>query len=80
LVDGGKQSYATFSPDSKKAGFARDNNLFIKDLESNILLPVTSDGKKNEIINGCADWVYEEELSLTKSFFWSPNGKKIAFL
>lgn len=80
LADGDKQSYATFSPDSKKVGFVRNNNLFIKDLETNHLIQVTKDGKKNEIINGFADWVYEEELSLSKSFFWSPDGSKIAFL
>ena len=80
LVEGDKQSYATFSPDGSKVGFVRENNLYIKDLESNELITITSDGKKNEIINGFADWVYEEELSLSKSFFWSPDGNKIAFL
>ena len=80
LVDGDKQSYATFSPDGKKVAFVRDNNLYIKDLESDLLTAVTSDGRKNEIINGFADWVYEEELSLSKSFFWSPEGKYVAFL
>ena len=33
----------------------------------------------NQIINGATDWVYEEEFGLTKAFFWSPDGKKIAF-
>lgn len=80
LVEGDKQSYATFSPDGSKVAFVRDNNLYIKNLVNNELFPVTTDGKKNEVINGFADWVYEEELSLSKSFFWSPDGRKIAFL
>lgn len=80
LVGGDKQSFATFSPNSSKVGFVRDNNLYIKDLKTDELIAVTSDGNKNEIINGFADWVYEEELSLSKSFFWSPDGSKIAFL
>ncbi len=80
LVDGDKQSFATFSSDGKKVAFVRNNDLFIKDLASNELITVTSDGKKNEIINGMADWVYEEEFSLSKAFFWSPDGNKIAFL
>ncbi|MCK5369956.1 MAG: DPP IV N-terminal domain-containing protein, partial [Cyclobacteriaceae bacterium] len=54
LVEGDKQSYATFSPDGSKVGFVRENNLYIKDLESNELITITSDGKKNEIINGFA--------------------------
>ncbi|MDR0421361.1 MAG: S9 family peptidase, partial [Prevotellaceae bacterium] len=33
----------------------------------------------NEIINGHADWVYEEEYELTQAFEWSPDSKKIAF-
>lgn len=80
LVDGDKQSYATFSPDGKNVAFVRENNLYIKDLSTDKFITVTTDGKKNEIINGFADWVYEEELSLSKSFFWSPDGKMIAFL
>ncbi len=80
LVEGDKQSFATFSPDGMKVGFVRDNNLYMVDLSNNQLTAVTSDGNKNEIINGFADWVYEEELSLSKAFFWSPDGSKIAFL
>lgn len=80
LTDGDKQSYATFSPDGSKVGFVRDNNLYIKNLMTNELIAVTNDGKKNEIINGLADWVYEEELSLSKAFFWSPDGGKIAYV
>jgi len=80
LIDGNKQSYATFSPNGSNVAFVRDNNLYIKNLSDNGLVAVTSDGKKNEIINGYADWVYEEELSLSKSFFWSQDGKKIAYL
>ena len=80
LAEGDKQSYATFSPDGSKVGFVRENNLYVKNLLTNELVAITSDGKKNEIINGFADWVYEEEFSLTRSFFWSPDGNKIAFL
>ncbi|MCK5104806.1 MAG: DPP IV N-terminal domain-containing protein, partial [Cyclobacteriaceae bacterium] len=79
LAEGDKQSYATFSPDGSKVGFVRENNIYVKNLRNNELIAITSDGKKNEIINGFADWVYEEEFLLTRSFFWSPDGNKIAF-
>jgi dipeptidyl-peptidase-4 len=75
----GRQSYATMSPDNSKVAFTRDNNLFYKDLTSNSETAVTSDGKFNFIINGSTDWVYEEELYLTKAFAWSPDSKKIAY-
>jgi len=79
LSNNGKQRLATFSPDGRKVAFVRDNNLFIKDLESDTEKQITSDGLKNNIINGATDWVYEEEFSFSKAFFWSPDGNKIAF-
>ncbi len=75
----GRQSYATLSPDNSKVAFTRDNNLFYVDLGSNEEITVTTDGKFNHIINGSTDWVYEEELYLTKAFEWSPDGKRIAY-
>lgn len=75
----GKQQYATFSPDATKVAFMRDNDLYINDLSSGNEIRITHDGKYNYIINGGSDWVYEEELSFAKAFFWSPDGKKIAF-
>ena len=75
----GKQSFAEFSPDGKKVSFVRENNIFIKNLESGIETQVTFDGKANEIINGATDWVYEEEFSYTRAFYWSPDSKKLLF-
>jgi len=74
-----KQMYATFSPDGSKVGFIRDNNLFYTDLNSGEEIQVTHDGKYNQIINGGTDWVYQEEFSFTRAFFWSPDSKQIAF-
>ena len=77
---GSKQTYADFSPDGIKVAFVRDNNLFIKDLNSGEEQAVTNDGKQNEIINGASDWVYEEEFALTRAFFWSPDSRNLAYL
>lgn len=75
----GRQAYATLSPDNLKVAFTRDNNLFYVDLINNKEIQVTDDGKRNSIINGSTDWVYEEELSLTKAFDWSPDSKNLAY-
>lgn len=75
-----KISLATFSPDEKKVAYVKENNLFSKDLESGETRQITHDGKTNEIINGMADWVYEEEFGKTKAFAWSPNGDQLAFI
>ncbi len=79
LSENGKQRLADFSPDGNLVAFVRDNNIFIKNLSENTEKQITFDGKKNAIINGTCDWVYEEEFGFTKAFFWSPDGNKIAF-
>ena len=79
LSEGGKQRLAEFSPDASKVAFVRDNNLFIKDLASNKESQITTDGLDRNVINGTTDWVYEEEFSFTKAFYWSPDGSKIAY-
>lgn len=79
LSPNGRQSYATVSPDNKNVAFVRDNNLFFVKLVNMSENQVTKDGEKGRIINGSTDWVYEEELYLTKAFFWSPNSEKLAY-
>lgn len=75
----GKQRLADFSPDGTKVAFVRENNLYLKDLASGAEKQLTEDGLDGHIINGTTDWVYEEEFGFTKGFFWSPDGKKIAY-
>ena len=70
----------TFSPDSKKVAYAKNNNLFMLDLITNLTTQVTKDGKYNHIINGTTDWVYEEEFGFVRAFEWSNDSKFIAFL
>lgn len=79
LSAGGKQSYATFSPDGSRVAFARENNLFYTDLADFSEHQVTDDGKKNSIINGSTDWIYEEEFNLIVGFYWSPDSKKLLY-
>ena len=70
----------TFSPDGKKIAFARDNNLFVYDIASKQITAITSDGKKNSVINGITDWVYEEEFAFVRAFDWSKDSKKVAYI
>ena len=74
-----KVMYADFSPSGDKLAYVNSNNLFVKDLSNGKTIKITTDGELNQIINGATDWVYEEEFGLTQAFFWSPDGKKIAF-
>ncbi|MFV8327609.1 S9 family peptidase [Flavobacterium sp. ZS1P14] len=70
----------TFSPDGKKIAYAKENNLYVYDLASKKSIPITTDGKKNNIINGITDWVYEEEFAFVRAFDWSSDSKKVAYI
>ena len=70
----------TFSPDASMVAYVFDNNLYIKTLATDEEIQITADGKKNEIINGVTDWVYEEEFAFVRAFDWNKTGTKIAYL
>ena len=74
-----KVRYPTFSPDGTKVAFVFENNLYIKDITNGKENQITFDGKKNNIINGASDWVYEEEFKLVRGFEWSGDSRTIAF-
>ena len=69
-----------FSPDGKKIAYVKENNIYIYDVASKTNSQITTDGKKNEIINGITDWVYEEEFAFVRAFDWSKDSKKIAYI
>jgi dipeptidyl-peptidase 4 len=70
----------TFAPDGKKIAYVKENNIYIYDITSKTNNQITTDGKKNAIINGITDWVYEEEFAFVRAFDWSKDSKKLAFI
>ena len=72
----------TYSPDSTKLAFTRDNDLYVVDIASGKETRLTFDGS-DVILNGYASWVYYEEIlgrpSKYRAFWWSPDSKKIGF-
>ena len=72
----------TYSPDSTKIAFTRDNDLYVVDIASGDETRLTFDGS-DVILNGYASWVYYEEIlgraSRYKAFWWSPDSRKIGF-
>ena len=81
LSDGGPQQTPVFSPDGNQIAFVRDNNIFlVKLLYDNAESQVTKDGKRNEVLNGIPDWVYEEEFSTNSSMVFSADSKQIIWI
>lgn len=78
LSEGSNQQVATWSPDSKRIAFVKDNNLFVYDGTKET--QITHDGKFNEVINGIPDWVYEEEFSFNRAFAWNADGTSIGWI
>ena len=79
VSNGGKQQVPAFSADNNKIAFVRGNNIFYRDLITGKEIQVTTDGQQNVIINGIADWVYQEEFAFVQAYQWSPDGKYIAY-
>jgi dipeptidyl-peptidase-4 len=63
-----------------RTNYAFENNLYVYDFISGATVQITSDGKKNQIINGITDWVYEEEFAFVKAYDWNASGTKIAYI
>jgi dipeptidyl-peptidase-4 len=80
LVSEQKIQEPTFSPDGTKVAYVFENNIYYKNLTTGNVTQVTTDGKKNEVINGVTDWVYEEEFAFVRAFEWNKTGTKIAYI
>ncbi|GAA4009425.1 S9 family peptidase [Hymenobacter fastidiosus] len=70
--------FAKFSPDGKHVAYVSEHNLYVEDLASSAIKPLTTDGTLT-LINGTFDWVYEEELDARDGFRWAPNSQSLAY-
>ena len=71
---------AFFSPDSRMIAFVHDNNIYLKKLDYNTQVAVTTDGKKGEIINGATDWTYEEEFGVTQLMAFTSDNTALCYI
>lgn len=78
--NGDKMALAHWSPDGSRIAFVLENNVYIRDVESQSVHQITSDGG-DQMFYGRPDWVYEEEIfSGANALWWSRNGKYLGFL
>lgn len=70
--------FAKISPDGKSVAYVSKWNLYVEDLATGAVKPLTTNGTR-KLINGTFDWAYEEELACRDGFQWSPDSKHISF-
>ncbi len=70
--------FAKFAPDGARVAYVRGGNIYVEDLSTQGITPLTTDGGEF-VVNGTSDWVNEEEFSLRDCFRWSPDGRSIAY-
>jgi dipeptidyl-peptidase-4 len=75
------EELSEFSPDGKFVSFVQANDLYVVDVETQQVRPLTTGGT-DILRNGKADWIYFEELfgRNWKAYWWSPDSSAIAFL
>lgn len=76
----GKVMVPTLSPDGRMVAFVKNNNIWLRKFDFDTEIQVTKDGEMNKILNGIADWVYEEEFSVTNMMAWSPDSEILAYV
>ncbi len=67
-----------FSPKANFISYVREQNLFIKDINTQVETQLTFDGK-GPIKNAMAEFVAQEEMGRMTGYWWSPDESKIAF-
>lgn len=81
-IDGTAKVYSLvkFSPVDSSLIIVYEGNIYYKKSPTDQEIQITTDGSPS-IFNGIPDWVFEEEVFSSNSATWfSPDGKKIAFI
>lgn len=67
-----------YAPDGTRIAFVRDGELYALDLASGRERRLTT-GATETVRHGVAEFIAQEELGRTRGFWWSPNGRRIAY-
>ena len=76
----GQELFPSFSPGGQTLAFVREGQIHLLSIADGSERRITSSPSGSGIQNGMADWVYEEELGIQRSFWWRPQGTHIAFV
>jgi len=67
-----------FSPTESQVSYVLNQDVYVYDLTTNKETPVTKGGTEVKT-NGLAEFVAQEEMSRYSGYWWSPDGKFIAY-
>uniref|UniRef100_A0A3P9JVW9 Fibroblast activation protein, alpha n=1 Tax=Oryzias latipes TaxID=8090 RepID=A0A3P9JVW9_ORYLA len=72
--------YFTWASTGSQFAYVSNYNIYLNSDMNTKAVQVTQNGKKNEILNGIPDWVYEEEVFASNgAIWWSSTGKFLAY-
>ena len=69
-----------FSPDGRFLAWVREGSLWVRELAGAGERRLTDHANDPAVRDGAPDWVYEEELGVVRSYWWSPDGSRILFV
>ena len=75
----GEKTDLSFSPDGRFVAYTRAFDLYAYDFAQRREIRLTEGGSEARR-NGRLDWVYPEELEISRGFEWSPRSDRIAYL
>ncbi len=81
LARGRGRDADVLSPDGKTRAISRDRNIWLVPQDGGPELQLTTDGSESgRIRHGVGSYVYLEEFSVSQPVWWSPDGKKLAWM
>ncbi|MDW8046642.1 MAG: DPP IV N-terminal domain-containing protein [Chloroflexota bacterium] len=69
---------ARLSPDGSRVAFHRNGGLWVMGLDADAPVPVALPEEEG-ISYGAAEFIAQEELDRSEGFWWSPDGRRLAF-
>jgi dipeptidyl-peptidase-4 len=68
------------SPDGSHVAFVRNGEIHVLTTEGTGKPRVLTNGAEDGVTNGLAEYIAQEEMDRHEGFWWSPDGKRLAFV
>ena len=79
LGEGGPMLDPRLSPDGRQVAFVQDDEVCVADLGTGGVRQLTAGARGTGRTHGLAEFVAQEEMDRSHGFWWSPDGRRIAF-